>query len=245
MEKTIKTLREKFIYIKNMGWVKSVRKGWSGIGITFENLLGNNENDFEIPDYDGIELKTKRAYSDSNITLFSFAPVGPHYHEVKRLKDLFGYPDSKCREYKVLNTAVSTTEIKKVGLFFYFRLKVDRENKKLLLLVYNYRKCLIEDEVYWDFDTLYEKLYRKLKYLAIAKALVKRKNKEEYFKYYKLTFYKLKGFNEFLNAIENGKILVSFKVGVFRAGEFKGKIHDHGTSFNINEKDLCEIYEVI
>lgn len=245
MEKTIKILNKKFACIKNMGWVKSIRKGWGGIGITFEHLLGNNENDFEIPDYNGIELKTKRAYSNSNISLFSCAPVGPHYHEIERIKNLYGYPDSICKSYRVLNTAVVANEITKVGLYFYFRLKVDRNKKKIFLVIFDSNRRLIEDNVYWDFNTLYEKLYRKLKYMALAKALVKRKNKEEFFKYYKLTIYHLKDFKSFLEAVENGKIKISFKIGVFRDGKYKGKIHDHGTSFNINENDLLEIYSII
>jgi len=130
MEKEIKRLKEKFIFIKKAGWIKSIRKGWGGIGITFESLLGNNENDFEIPDYNGIEIKTRRAYSKSNITLFSCTPDGPHYHEIERLKDLYGYPDRMCKNSKVLNTNINAKEITKVGLFFFFQLKIDRTAKK-------------------------------------------------------------------------------------------------------------------
>lgn len=245
MDLEIKKLNQKFILIKNMGWIKSIRKGWGGIGITFEHLLGNNENDFEIPDYNGIEIKTRRAYSKSNITLFNCAPEGPHYHEIERLKDLYGYPDSVCRNFKVLNTKVNANEITKVGLFFFFQLKIDRVAKKIFLLVYNSKKILIEDIVYWDFDTIYTKLYRKLKYMALAKALVKRKDKEEYFKYYKLTIYKLKSFENFLAALEKGKISISFKISVYRDGKYKGKIYDHGTSFNLNEENLLEIFDKI
>lgn len=245
MDLEIKKLNQKFILIKNMSWIKSIRKGWGGIGITFEYLLGNNENDFEIPDYNGIEIKTRRAYSKSNITLFSCAPEGPHYHEIERLKDLYGYPDSVCRNFKVLNAIVSANKITKVGLFFYFQLKIDRAAKKIFLLVYNSKKILIEDIVYWDFDTIYTKVYRKLKYMALAKALVKRKNKEEYFKYYKLTIYKLKDFDNFLTALEKGKISISFKISVYRDGKYKGKIYDHGTSFNLSEENLLEIFEKI
>lgn len=245
MKNEVQKLKQKFISIKKMGWIKSIRRGWGGIGITFEHLLGNNENDFEIPDYNGIELKTKRAYSISNITLFSCAPEGPHYHEIERIKDLYGYPDSICKEYKVLNTAVVANDITKVGLHFYFKLRIDRQENKIFLLVFDSNKNIIEDIVYWNFDTLYEKLYRKLNYMALAKALVKRKNKEEYFKYYKLIVYKLKCFEGFLNAIESGKIKISFKISVFREGKYKGNIYDHGTSFNINENDLLEIYDII
>lgn len=244
-EELIKELKKKFDEIKNMGWIKSYSKGLGGIGNTFEQLVGINQNEFEIPDYNGIEIKTKRAYSKSNTSLFNCVPDGPHYHEIERLKDSYGYPDSKLKQYKVLGTSVSAVELQKVGLYYYFKLKVDRKNKKLLLIVYDKYQKLLENIVYWDFDTIEEKLSRKLKYLAFAKALAKKYNGIEYFKYYKITFYKLKDFDTFIDLIEQGIIRVSFKISIYRYGIKEGKIHDHGTSFNINEVDLEKLYDVI
>ncbi len=216
MKSEIIDLKNKFLLIKNSGWIKSIRSDWGGIGLTFEALLGINKNDLEIPDYNGIELKAKRAYSNTNITLFNYAPEGPHYHEVERIKNLYGYPDSVLKHYNVLNTSVSSNVQSKVGLNYYFKLRVDRNKEKIFLLVYDLNKNLIEDSVYWDFDTLREKVYRKLKYLAIAKALVKSEYSKEYFKFCRLTIYKLKGFDDFINALSNGVIQISFKIGVFR-----------------------------
>ena len=238
-------LKTKFEKIQNMGWIKSCCKGLGGIGNTLEELIGVNRNDFEIPDYFGIEIKTKRAYSISNTCLFSCVPDGPHYHEVERLKDKYGYPDSKLKMYNVLNTALNTKIMKKVGLDYYFKLKVDRVQKKILLEIYDKRKALIEDNVYWDFDTLEQKLYRKLKYMAFFKAFIKYENECQYFKYYKLNFYKLKNFETLVNLIENGTICVTFRLGIYRTGPKKGKIYDHGTSFNINEYDFNKLYDKI
>ncbi len=238
-------LKIKFEEIKKMGWVKSCCKGLGGIGNTLEELIGLNRNDFEIPDYFGVEIKTKRAHSGSNTCLFSCVPDGPHYHEVERLKDEYGYPDSMLKMYNVLNTTLNTKIMKKVGLYYYFKLKVDRTNEKLLLEIYDKNKVLIENEVYWDFDTLKEKLYRKLKYMAFFKAYIKEENGWQYFKYYKLNFYKLKGFETLINLIEDGTICVTFRLGIYRAGDKKGKIYDHGTSFNINEYDFWKLYDDI
>lgn len=56
-------------------------KGYNSIGVTFEQLLGIEQNELEIADYEGIEIKTKRYNSKSYITLFSYAPEGNCYHE--------------------------------------------------------------------------------------------------------------------------------------------------------------------
>ena len=86
-------LKKKFAEIKNMNWVESVRKDSTGSGRTFEKLLGIGENNLEIPDYNGIEIKVKRSYSNSFTTLFNCTPEGPHYCEIERIKEKYGYPD--------------------------------------------------------------------------------------------------------------------------------------------------------
>ena len=237
-------IKRKFLDIKNKGWIKSVRNGSTGIGATFEYLLGMEENNLEIPDFNDIEIKTKRNYSKSYTTLFNCTPEGPHYHEIERLKDKFGYPDSVLKYCKVINNSIFCNNKTKIGANYYFNLIVDRESKKIFLNIIDIYGNLIENNVYWAFETLEEKLYRKLKNIAFVDAIRKTVNKEEYFKYYKLTFYKLKNFNTFINLIEEGIIRITFKIGVFRTGNKKGQIHDHGTGFDIKEKDLPKLYTI-
>lgn len=197
MDQNIRLLQQKFLEIKKMGYVKSVRKGSTGVGATFEWLLNKVEESFEIPDFLGIEIKTKRSYSQSRINLFNAVPTGGDFYEVKRLRDTFGYPDPKDSKLKCLNTAVSGNEFMKVGLWYYFKLHISREEKKVVLNVYDWNKNLIDDSVYWDFDILAEKLLRKLGVLALVKAWPNQINGEDYFKYYKMNIYVLKGFDYF------------------------------------------------
>lgn len=245
MQNQIAELKNKFFEIKNMGWIKSDSNDTGGIGKTFERLIGIPNNEFEIPDFNEIEIKTKTQYSDAYTTLFNCSPTGPHYHEVERLKDEYGYPDSKLKEYKVLNTSINSTEKNKVGLNYFFKLSIDKRNEKIYLLIYDKKGVLIENNVYWDFDILEEKLYRKLKYLAYVKAFKKKINDQKYFKYYEMKFYKLKDFNTFIELLDMGIIKTSIKIGIFRDEKRKGKIHDHGTSFCIQEKDLNKLYDLI
>ena len=73
-KKQMRDLLVEFLKIKNKGWIKSLRKGPTGIGYTFETLLGKPEETFPIADYRGIEIKVKRKYSKGTITLFNAAP---------------------------------------------------------------------------------------------------------------------------------------------------------------------------
>ena len=243
MKNQINSLYEQFVKIKERGWIKSVRNGSNGVGLTFESLLGISQNEFEIPDYNGIELKAKRYKSRSYILLFSCTPTGPRYHEVERIKNEYGYPHKLLKEYKILNNSVYCNVKNKIGIKFYFQLEVNREQRKLYLIVYNLRGDLIEKSVYWDFDILKEKLYRKLKVLALIKAYSKKIEDIEYFKYYKLTIYLLKNFDTFIDLIETGIIRVNFKLNIRTSGNKIGQIHDHGTSFDIMESDILKLYD--
>ena len=67
MTKKIKKLNSKFLSIKNQGWIETLRNCNSGIGYTFETLIGKTEENFPVPDYEGIEIKTTR-YKSNAIT---------------------------------------------------------------------------------------------------------------------------------------------------------------------------------
>ena len=43
-----------FNEVKKKGWVKSLRKGDTGVGYTFETLIGKEEENFPIADYGSI-----------------------------------------------------------------------------------------------------------------------------------------------------------------------------------------------
>lgn len=126
-----------------------------------------------------------------------------------------------------------------------FQLKVDKSKEKLYLLIYDKYGNLIENEVYWDFDILKEKLYRKLRYLAYVKTKKKIYKNNKYFKYFKMIIFKLKDFETFIDLLDSGVIRISIKIGIYRNEKRKGKIHDHGTSFCIQENDLNKLYDLM
>ena len=65
LEEFIKRMK----YLKNRGYIKSIRGGDTGIGYTLE--LGLKENSISKPDLGTIELKAQRRSSKSKITLFT------------------------------------------------------------------------------------------------------------------------------------------------------------------------------
>lgn len=238
-------LKQKFEKIKQMGYVKSTRKGFTGIGKTFEDLIGKTEDTLGFPDYHGIEIKTKKGYSKSYTTLFNATPKGENEFEIKRLCAYYGYPDKVLKDKKVLNISINAIPPTLVANRFLFKLYIDYKAQKIFLDIRNKNLELLERNVFWTFTQIQEKLERKLSFLAYIKAWPKIINGVEYYKYYHIEFYKLKSFDEFLKLIEQGKIRITFKIGVFREGNRQGEIHDRGTGFEIQELDLQNLFDLI
>ena len=245
MEKNIIELNEKYKSIKNKGWIKSKRSGTSGIGYTFEKLLDKEEENFPIPDFKEIEIKTMHKYSKRNIHLFNLTPDGDYLFPIKRILNILGYPDKDFPMYKVFNMDVDALNYTKVGLFKKMKLVVNRNKKKLELIVVDNKGKKINIDTSWSFESLYERINLKLKYLALIKADSKKINGDEYFYYNQINFYKIKDFDNFINLLEQGYITVTFKISVFKKGKRLGQVHDHGTGFSINEEHVTKLYDEI
>ena len=99
-------LLNEFKRIRDLGWIRTMRSGPTGVGYTFEKLLGIQENTLPIPDYCDFEIKTHRAISTSNICLFNYDPVGLYSYEIKHIYDTYSYFSVKHSHQKVFNTTI-------------------------------------------------------------------------------------------------------------------------------------------
>ena len=228
------SLKNEFTRIKNMGYVESTRNGPTGIGKTFEDLIGKEEDRECLPDYKGIEIKTKLSYTKAFINLFNYSPKGKTTCEIKRLVTKYGYYGQR------LNTILRTTMPTLVRNRYLFKLVIDYQNKRIYLEIYNKYLDFLEKEAYWTFQDIENKLYTKLQYLALVKAFIKRSKKVNYYKYYSISFFKLKTFNDFLKLIEDGTIAIFIRISTF-----ENQIKDYGTSFSIKEENLYKLFDKI
>jgi hypothetical protein len=69
---TLKEFKRRFQKLRESGFVKSLRKGPTGIGYTLETQLQLKENNLVMPDVGFAELKAHRVGSGSLVTLFTF-----------------------------------------------------------------------------------------------------------------------------------------------------------------------------
>lgn len=240
MKELLKTMEKKVV---TNDWVISKGNGRGAVGITLESLFGKEIENFELPDYHGIELKAKYSKKEAYITLFSATPDS-YLFEIKRLQKEYGYPDNELPQFNIFNLAVYGNRRKKLNNH-YFKLYVDYEKEKVVLMIYNDKFQIIDEFVSWSFEMLREKLERKLKYLALVHADRKFEHNQVLFKYKKIDFYKLISFNTFLQLIENGMVRVTFRIGVYKKNYRYGEIYDHGTSFSIDERNIQRLFEKI
>lgn len=78
--KNIEKLKSEFYRIKNLNYVKNTRpkNKDGGIGNTFEDLLGVEENNKKEADFEGVEIKSQRYLNKSYISLFTKSPDYPN-----------------------------------------------------------------------------------------------------------------------------------------------------------------------
>lgn len=244
MEKEINLLKEKFKEIKKQEFCESLRNGTTGIGYTFETLLGKKEDRSYKADFNGIEIKVKLGYSKYPFTLFTLAPKGYDY-TIKHILDVYGYPDKDIKEFKVFRANAYHNKNFIAANRYLLKLKVNYELERLQLIILDKFLNILDDSIYWDFDELKNRLFTKLKYLAFVKAYPYRINGETYYKYTNLTIYQLKSFEKFLYLIEKDLIGVCFNIGTCKTNKNYGNIEDRGTAFKLNQENINELFSIV
>lgn len=237
----MKKLKLEIYKLKSYNWISSKGNGTGAAGKTLETLLGKKEDKDILPDYHGIEIKTKSLHSNYPVTLFSCAfDTAPHL--MYKLLKIGGYKDKKDPSKKVFQTSVNGITWKRVGRHIY-KLHVNYEKKLVELQILCEVNFLEVATMAWTFGELRSRLEHKMQYMMFVEVMRERADEKIFFKYKDPKFYKLKGFDEFLKLIENGTINVTFKISYDHSEEKYGQYLDRGTSFEIHAEDFDKLFE--
>ena len=245
MKENFEELKKEFERIKNIGWIEEKRKAKGAAGYTFEVLLKKEEDDFPIPDYNNIEIKTMHKNTKTNLHLFSLTPNGDYLFPIKRILNELGCPckndKTKKRFFRTFN-AISYTSViyGRLGKIY-----VNKNAKKIELIVINNKLENTNIGISWSFDYLKERLELKLKYLAVVRVSSCIICGKGYYHYDTIDFYKLKDFDTFIKLIEDGIIEITFKIGMHKEGDKAGKVYDHGTDFSLSITNISMLYEKV
>lgn len=238
---TFELLKSKFKIIKSKGYIQSVNNYNNGAGLTLEHELDSTGGDFNIPDFLDIEIKSVFKYRHAEIDLFNSAPDGKIFPAGPWLSKNYGYPDKDYKNINVFKGYVYGNKLNYIGYKYQFKINVNYLLKRIELYIFE-NKNIINKDIYWDFDSLKEKLYRKDKKIAVFTFIKKNENGKKFYKYDTLYMYNIKNFKRFLELIEEGYIFINFKIGVHKSGKYKGKFADHGTSFRIDLNNMHKLF---
>lgn len=237
-----------------MGWVKNARKGNSGgVGNTLEDLLGIKEHNLPIPNAAEWELKAQRINTSSLITLFHMEPSPRALKFVPNIFLLnYGWTHKEAgKKYPLNEMSFRQTISGKNYSDRGFKVIVDRSERKVRISFNStsvdpiHKEWLdsviskvgfsdLDPQPYWGFDDLFHKAGTKLINCFFVQAESKFENDIEYFHFSSIMQLEKFSIENFLNAIEENKILVDFDA---RTG------HNHGTKFRMRQNCLYELYE--
>jgi len=232
--------------LSQMGFVRSHRRGPTGIGKTLEDHLGIKENNISGPDFGTYELKSSRRHVRSMVTLFTKTP-SPR-GAIKRLVESFGYVKEENLDDTVQTTlngdveeAMTSPEDKELHV------TVDalRPNSVGLQLGFVENRLYFLNnkgvEAYYDEDSLRKAFEKKYKRMIFVLADHKKQRGQEFFHYNEA--YRLEGFGfqTFSRLIEDGLLKVDLRVGHYP----DGRLHDHGTGFRVFPRHLPLCFDYV
>lgn len=238
---------EEFKRINSLGFVKSRRKHNTGIGKTFEDYLGVDENNKKDPDFAGFEVKTQRQVSKSYITLFTKSPSFPKSANTI-LKETFGRPDKKLHDIKVLHTSIFGNKFNTYDEKYGFKLLVEKDKEKIYLITkFLDNGKVINSDIYWSFKDLRNSIDKKLRALFVVLAETKKINEIEFFHYTNAKVFLGFDFKSFVKAITDGNVMFDIRLGAYKTSGSKsyGKPHDHGSGFRVHREYLPNLFEEI
>ncbi|MCL4392106.1 MvaI/BcnI family restriction endonuclease [Patescibacteria group bacterium] len=224
---TLTKIKKSLKELSMKGWIESNRRHDTGIGKTLEDHLGIKENNIALPDFGVMELKSQRIGTPSMITLFTKSPEGITNAEIRKR---FGYPDSEFSRIKILHQTIDNGKMNSMG----FHCKITEKQNKLFIMK--------KDEVlgFYDLDFLKQKAIEKIgNGLILVLAESKEEDGKEYFHYEEAYL---------LRNLDLSKLLsyskYDIRLGVYHSGKNKGRFHDHGSAFRIEERSISKLFSL-
>ncbi|WP_281017539.1 MULTISPECIES: MvaI/BcnI family restriction endonuclease [unclassified Minwuia] len=221
--------------IAGRGFVRTMRPGSTGVGMTLETLLGIEANASKRPDFKGIEIKAKRQKKGrpSRVTLFSqvpswqLSPIGSAWNLLSR----YGYVrDGKLR----LNHEMNAIAPNSIG----FILDLDADRDWLRQNHVDEETSRLTHVVTWEVQNLRDRLQDKHPQTFWVSAKTRGKGVDEEFHYLQVEHTRQPRIRNFDALIEGGVISVDYLMSQ------KGpkRVRDHGYLFKMHASDFNALF---
>ena len=222
-------LRQLLQELNGAGFVKSKRKGPTGIGHTLEEWLGVSENNLPIPDIGGrVEIKATRSSANNLITLFTFNKAAwkqPQADIIRRL----GYVDDK-RSRPVLYSTVLASTPNTQGLQVFLS-----EDANTISVVHTETGEVLAS---WDLFHMVGKFMTKFERLLLVHADSRKDGQTEKFHYKAASLLTEPSSQTFRNGFLSGKVFIDIRMHL----PPDKPVRNHGTGFRVHEHDLPSLF---
>ena len=218
----------KFDEVKKLGWIDTLRVGDTGIGFTFESLLGIEENNDQIADFKGIEIKctgVKEGYASgsSKINLFQAGPTWTVVATAKELIRMLGKPGVDGL-YDCYSQVTPTPN--NLGLL----LEILSASGKIDL-----RKNT-EALGYWSFAQLEKRLAQKHSRAVFVKAKTRNTKTKAQYSYEELVYCDRPTIQRFVDLVAKRNIVFEFTM----SEKPDGSIRNHGYPWRLTRAEFLE-----
>jgi hypothetical protein len=225
---TLLELLDKFDQIKELGWIDARRSGDTGIGYTFESLLGIEENNDKTADFKGIEIKCKGTKEEgvaqsSKINLFQEGPVWLAKASAKERIRILGKPGDDG-SYSCFSQL--TTNPNNLGLFLDIigvQNKIDLRKDQSAL-------------GYWMFEKLEHRLSEKHSRTAFVKARTRSIKSKTQFSYEEFIYCDRPSIARFVSLVEHRNIVFEFTM----SEKPNGSIRNHGYPWRLIRAEFLD-----
>ena len=226
IDPALSELLSKFDSVREMGWITTMREGHTGIGYTFETLLGIKENNDQIADFKGIEIKCKGVKEGDRagtgkINLFQVGPTWLSNSTAKERIRIFGRAGTDG--LYACHSQVTTTP-NNLGLL----LRILKANKKIDL------EKSTEPLGFWSFEKLEKRLTEKHSRAAFINAETRPTKTKTLYSYQEFVYCERPSIERFVDLVSRNNIVFEFLMSE-KAG---GIIRNHGYPWRLTRAEF-------
>ncbi len=227
-------LLEKFDEIKARGFIRTLRQGSTGVGYTFEEMMGIKENNDKWADFKGIEIKTFRS---SELKMNRAEKTNLFLKEPRWSDDLpnmaervrrYGYVDDRGRHA------------------LYSTVKIDENSHRLKFsLIHENDRIDIEKQsipvAFYKYMDINKRLEEKLKETAFIAAKKRGSGISEEFHYRMLTYCMNPSVSSFVSLLASGDIMLELRMHIGSSGT----VRNHGSAFRVLKNRLPDLFRMV
>ncbi len=217
--------KKRFQILKDKGYIRSLRRGPTGIGYTLETELGIKENNISEPDLTEIELKAHRSASNNLITLFTFNKKAWQIPPLEAVQK-YGSIDKNGRKgmYYTMSQKPNSA-----GLFLY----VGEDSISV-------RHISGEIVVQWNLANVASRFTEKIPAMILVSAFTELRDDIEYFHFYRAQLMQGTSPDVLASQFREENIVVDLRL------HDKGtRARNHGTGFRAYEHKLPFLFSKI